>query len=92
MRAEKKARLDLAETKEQLQAALAEVEKYRRHLDDTVKTTKSVEEEYQHRVKELEGARQSIYSSRTWKLGRLLTKPIEILRKTSSGPIGHDSR
>jgi len=81
MRIAKKATLELAETQEKLQAALSETDKFRRYLDDTIKTTKGVEEEYRHRVTELESAKQSIYSSRTWKLGRLFTKPVEILKK-----------
>jgi Glycosyl transferase family 8 len=81
MRIAKKATLELTETQEKLQAALAETDRFRRHLDDTIKTTKGVEEEYRHRVTELESAKQSIYSSRTWKLGRLFTKPVEILKK-----------
>jgi len=82
MRAAKKAQLDLAESQERLAAALAEADKFRRHLDDTIKTTRGVEEEYRHKVTELESAKQSIYSSRTWKLGRIFTKPVEILKKS----------
>jgi hypothetical protein len=81
MRAAKKAKLELTETQERFDAVLAEAEKLRKNLAETIQTTKGVEAEYRHRVTELESDKQSIYSSRTWKLGRLFTKPVDLLRK-----------
>jgi hypothetical protein len=81
MRAEKAAKLELAEVKERLSAALSEVETYRKNLDDTIKTTAGVEKEYRSRVEQLEADKHLIYSSKTWRLGRLMTKPVELLRK-----------
>jgi hypothetical protein len=81
MRTAKNAKLELNETKQQLQAAIAETDRFRRSLDATVRTTQTVEEEYRNRVNQLETDKRSIYSSRTWKLGRIFTKPAEVLRK-----------
>jgi hypothetical protein len=81
MRVAKSAKLELAEIQERLQAAVEEADKFRNFLDDTIRTTRTVEEEYRHRVRQLESDKQSIYSSRTWKIGRLLTKPADLLKK-----------
>ncbi len=71
----------LTNTQDRLDAANSELERFRRNLDETIKTSTGVEEEYKLRVQELESQKHTIYSSKTWKLGRLITKPAELLRR-----------
>jgi lipopolysaccharide biosynthesis glycosyltransferase len=74
-------RAALINTQDRLEASNQELERFRRNLDDTIKTSTGVEQEYKLRVQELESQKQTLYSSKTWKLGRLITKPVELLRK-----------
>lgn len=71
----------LINTEDKLEAALNETDKFRRYLDETIKTTSGIEEEYRQKVINLEQDKHALYTSKTWKLGRLITKPIEILTK-----------
>jgi lipopolysaccharide biosynthesis glycosyltransferase len=76
-----KADAELTETKEKLAIAQAELEKYRTYLKETIETAETVEEEYRRRVLQLESEKTGLYSSTTWKIGRLITKPAGILKK-----------
>jgi len=69
----------LMNTKEKLEAALLEASEYKKHLDETLTVTTGVAEEYKKRVSELEHDKHALYKSKTWKLGRIITKPAEIL-------------
>jgi lipopolysaccharide biosynthesis glycosyltransferase len=69
----------LANTEDKLAEALTETDKFRRYLDDTIKSSTTVEQEYRLKVSTLENDKHAIYGSKTWKLGRLITKPIQML-------------
>jgi hypothetical protein len=71
----------LTNTQDRLEEANKELDRFRRNLADTIKTSTSVEQEYKLRVEELEAQKHTLYSSKTWKLGRLITKPVELLRQ-----------
>jgi hypothetical protein len=71
----------LTNTQDKLHAALSETDKFRRYLDETIKVSSGVEQEYRQKVITLEQDKHALYTSKTWKLGRLITKPIEILTK-----------
>lgn len=70
---------ELTNTEDKLQAALQETDKFRRYLDETIKSSTTVEQEYRLKVTNLENDKHAIIGSKTWKLGRMMTKPIEIL-------------
>ncbi len=63
----------LAEMKVQLQAK-------NQLLQETIDCALEVEENYKARVEELENTKHAIYQSTTWKLGRMITKPAQLLR------------
>ena len=71
----------LTNTEDRLNAALCETDKFRRYLDETIKASSGVEAEYREKLISLEQDKHALYRSKTWKLGRLITKPIEILTK-----------
>jgi len=72
---------ELTNTKDKLNAALQETDKFRRHLDETIQVTAAVEDQYRQKVVALENDKHALYRSKTWKLGRLITKPVELLKK-----------
>jgi lipopolysaccharide biosynthesis glycosyltransferase len=71
----------LTNTEDQLKAAVEETDKFRRYLDETIKTSSAVEEQYRQKVTTLENDKHALYGSKTWKLGRLITKPIHLLTR-----------
>ncbi len=70
--------------------AQEQVAELRRHLaakedqlENAIRSADRTEEEYKAKVSELEGSKHAIYNSTTWKLGRMITKPAQILKKGS---------
>jgi lipopolysaccharide biosynthesis glycosyltransferase len=49
-------------------------------LQESISNAVRVEEEYKARVADLENSKHAIYKSTTWKLGRIITKPAQLLR------------
>jgi lipopolysaccharide biosynthesis glycosyltransferase len=76
------AQAELTNTKDKLDEALNETDKFRASLERTINTSSVVEEEYRLRVLNLESDKHAMYKSKTWRLGRLITKPIGMLKRT----------
>ncbi len=55
-------------------------EQKERELADTITTANRVQQAYKERVAELENDKHAIYTSSTWKLGRIITKPAALLK------------
>jgi hypothetical protein len=73
---------ELTNTKDKLNAAVDETDRFRNSLEETIRNLTAVEEEYRVKVSNLESDKHALYTSKTWRLGRLITKPIGMLART----------
>lgn len=82
---EKKHRhLDAAQQnlQEQFDELKGHLDRKSKELEEAIKNASCVQEAYKERVAALEQDRHAIYTSRTWKLGRMFTKPAQLLKKS----------